>query len=77
MKQFVWRQVIVKVRMLGEIAHALVHGGVIQFFAQDASRAGSGKNQTEENLEGGCLPRPIRAQQAKDFAQLHLEGQGI
>ena len=77
MQQLFRRQVVVEIRMLGEVTDTLVHGRVIQFLAQDSRRAGSRKNQAEKDFERGGLPRPIRAQQAEDFARLHLEVQGI
>ena len=76
-QQFFRRQVIVKIRILGKVTDTLVHAGVIQFLAQDSRRAGSGKDQAEEDFEGGGLPRPIGTQQTKDFARLHLEVEGI
>ena len=68
---------VVEIGVFGEITDALVHGGVIQFLTQYSCRARGGKNQAEKDFERGRLPRPIRAQQAEDFARLHLEVQGV
>ena len=63
-------------RLLGEVADSLaatpVHGQVGDVGAVEEDPALVGGEEADHHVEGGGLPRPVRAQEADDFAALDV-----
>src|SRR5579862_2409020 len=59
------------------LSYAAEIAGAADVQAQDANRPGSGAEQTADHIDRGRLSRTIRAEQPKDLALLHLQGQMV
>src|SRR5690606_7777630 len=62
---------IVEVRVLRQEPDAAPDVQVSHWPAQDARGAGGWIDQLHQQLEGGALPCPVRAEESEDLALLH------
>ena len=67
----------VEVRFLGQVADPLVLGHVGGVAAEDQGLAGGGKQQAEDELDGGGLARAVGPEESEDFASLDFEVEGL
>ena len=72
-EQFARRQVVVEVRLLGQIADLAVHLDVVDRPAANARRAAGRENQPHQQLHRGRFPRAIRPEEAENFSVFHLQ----
>ena len=76
-QQLLRREVIVKVRVLGQEADAVFDGGVADRSAEDAGRARRGVEQLHQQLQRRALAGPVRTKETEDLPLLHRERQAI
>ena len=67
-EQFLGRQVVVEVRVLGQEANPATDGDIADRLAQDLGVPRGGINQLHQQLQGGGLTGPVRAEEAEHFA---------
>ena len=76
-EQFLGRQVVVEVRVLGKVADAPPTVEIADGPAEDLGAAGGREDQLHQQLERGGLARAVRAEKAEDLAGLDRERQAV
>ena len=72
-------EVLVEGELAGHVADALADGAIVPHHVPpaDGSRALVRQHQGGKDAEEGGLPRPVRPDDAVEFARLHGEGQAV
>jgi len=70
-------KVVVKVRLLRQVANIPVHFDVAYGFAEDPRASRRRKNQAHQQLDSGGLARPVRTNEPEDFALFHFHIQSL
>src|SRR5271163_1013424 len=70
-------QIVVEIRLLGQIADVAMHFDVRGGLAEQTRVAAGGENQIHQKFYGGGFARSVGAKEAEDFAGLHLHGQPL
>ena len=76
-EQLLGGQVVVEVRVLGQVADAAPDGDVADRPAEDLGVAAGRKHQLHQQLQRGRLAGAVGAEEAEDLAGLDLERQAI
>ena len=77
LQDFTAPQIIVKDRVVGQVAHLALDGGAVAVAieAVDQHAAAAGNQDAHQHADGGGLAGTIRAQEAEDLSFAHLQGQ--
>src|SRR4029453_8656245 len=67
-EQFLGGQVVVEIRVFGKVANPAAHRDVADGATQDLGVTRGRINQLHQQLEGGGLAGPVRAEEPKDLA---------
>jgi hypothetical protein len=67
----------VEAEILGQITDALARLGVAGWAPKQARLAARRAHQAKQNLDRGCLARPVRAQEAENLTRLDRQVQPV
>ena len=79
LQDFAAPQVIVKDRVVGQVAHLAFDGGAVAVAIEaiDQHAAAAGNQDAHQHADGGGLAGPVRPQESEDFSLSHLQGKRV
>ena len=77
LKEFLGREIVIEVRILGQIADSAPHRHGAGRLAENISLPFRGPDQAHEYLQGGGLAGAVGTQETEDLATLHTQAEMV